>query len=329
MKLLNSIVFAIVAFLFLSGDADGQRKQTVGPSLGEKVQQLMDWNAKKPILRFNGHKFKEYVKAAPRNYSVIVMFTALQAARQCVICRPASDEYTILANSYRYSSAYSNKLFFAMVDFDEGSDVFQMLRLNTAPVFMHFAPKGKTKNGDTMDIQRVGISAEAIAKWVQERTDVQIRIFRPPNYSGTVAVIMLVAFVGGILYLKRNNLEFLQNKQLWGLLALLFTFAMVSGQMWNHIRTPPFVSKSPNGGISYFHGSSQGQLVFETYIVMVLNGLVVLGMILLTESGNQSDMRKGKLMAIVGLVFVAVFFSLLLSAFRSKAHGYPYSFLFK
>jgi len=112
MKLLNSIVFAIVAFLFLSGDADGQRKQTVGPSLGEKVQQLMDWNAKKPILRFNGHKFKEYVKAAPRNYSVIVMFTALQAARQCVICRPASDEYTILANSYRYSSAYSNKLFF-------------------------------------------------------------------------------------------------------------------------------------------------------------------------------------------------------------------------
>lgn len=52
-------------------------------------------------------------------------------------------------------------------------------------------------------------------------------------------------------------------------------------------------------------------------------------MILLTESGSQMDMRKGKLMAIVGLVFVVVFFSLLLSAFRGKAHGYPYSFLFK
>lgn len=25
-----------------------------------------------------------------------------------------------------------------MIDFDEGSDVFQLLRLNTAPVFMHF-----------------------------------------------------------------------------------------------------------------------------------------------------------------------------------------------
>lgn len=249
--------------------------------------------------------------------------------RQCIICRPASDEYTILANSYRYSSVYSNKLFFAIIDFDEGSDVFQMLRLNTAPVFMHFPAKGKAKGSDTMDIQRVGISAEAIAKWVQERTDIQIRIFRPPNYSGTVAVIMLISFVGGFLYLKRNNLEFLQNKQLWGLLSLLFVFAMISGQMWNHIRSPPFVHKSQNGGIGYFHGSSQGQLVFETYIVMVLNGLVVIGTIILIESGSQNDARKGKLMAIIGLIFVAVFFSLLLSAFRSKAHGYPYSFLFK
>ena len=62
---------------------------------------------------------------------------------------------------------------------------------------------------------------------------------------------------------------------------------------------------------------------------LILDGLVVLGMILLTESGSQTDMRKGKLMAISGLVIVAVFFSLLLSAFRSKAQGYPYSFLFK
>lgn len=69
---------------------------------------------------------------------MIIMFTAMAPARQCVICRHAHDEFTIAANSYRHSSAYSNKLFFAMIDFDEGSDVFQLLRLNTAPVFMHF-----------------------------------------------------------------------------------------------------------------------------------------------------------------------------------------------
>jgi oligosaccharyltransferase complex subunit gamma len=194
-------------------------------------------------MRFNGNKFKDFVKSSPRNYSMIVMFTALAQSRQCVICRHAHDEFTIVANSYRYSPLYSNKLFFAMVDFDEGSDVFQMLRLNTAPVFMHFPAKGKAKSSDTMDIQRVGISAEVIGKWIQERTDMQIRVFRPPNYSGTIAMLMLLSFVGGFLYLRRNNLEFLYNKQLWGTLAVLFCFAMISGQMWNHIRSPPFVHK--------------------------------------------------------------------------------------
>lgn len=286
-------------------------------------------NTKKSILRFNGQKFKDYVKTQPRNYSVVVMFTALQPSRQCAVCRHAHDEFTIVANSYRYSQIYSNKLFFVMVDFDEGSDVFQALRLNTAPVFMHFPAKGKPKAADTMDIQRVGISAEVIAKWVQERTDVQIRVFRPPNYSGTVAVLLLVSFAGGFLYLRRNNLDFLYNKQMWALLAILFCFAMISGQMWNHIRGPPFIHKTQNGAVAYIHSSSQGQLVFETYIVFFLNGIIVLGMILLTECGYQMDKRKAKLMSVVGLVLVSVFFSLLLSIFRSKAGGYPYSFLFK
>lgn len=44
-----------------------------------------------------------------------------------MLYRQADEEYQILANSWRYSSAFTNKIFFAMVDFDEGSDVFQMV----------------------------------------------------------------------------------------------------------------------------------------------------------------------------------------------------------
>lgn len=51
------------------------------------------------------------------------------------------------------------------------------MRLNTAPVYMHFPPKGKPKVADTMDIQRVGFAAEAIAKWIGERTDIQVMYF--------------------------------------------------------------------------------------------------------------------------------------------------------
>merc|ERR1712039_515045 len=157
------------------------------------------------------------------------------------------------------------------------------------------------------------------AKWIGERTEMNIRVFRPPNYTGTVALLMLFAMVGGLLYLRRNNLEFLYNKTAWSLLALFFVFAMTSGQMWNHIR-----------GVAYIHNSSQGQFVLETYFVMVIYGLIVCGNIMLIEAGDsKGEVGKRRILAVVGLALLAFFFSLILSIFRSKAGGYPYSFLIK
>jgi hypothetical protein len=46
--------------------------------------------------------------------------------------------------------------------------------MNSAPTFMHFPAKGKPKKVDVMDIQRLGINAEAIAKWIGERTDINV-----------------------------------------------------------------------------------------------------------------------------------------------------------
>lgn len=94
------------------------------------------------------------------------------------------------------------------------------LKLNTAPVLMHFPAKGKPKRTDTMDIQRVGFSAEAIARWVGEQTEIQIRVLRPPNYSATIALVVLFAVISGLLYLRRNNLEFLYNKSMWAVMSL-------------------------------------------------------------------------------------------------------------
>ncbi|XP_010285818.1 PREDICTED: tumor suppressor candidate 3, partial [Phaethon lepturus] len=188
--------------------------------LAEKVEQLMEWSSRRSVIRMNGDKFRRFVKAPPRNYSVIVMFTALQPQRQCSVCRQANEEYQVLANSWRYSSAFSNKLFFTIVDYDEGADVFQQLNMNSAPTFMHFPPKGKPKRADTFDLQRIGFAAEQLAKWIADRTDVHIRVFRPPNYSGTIALALLVSLVGGLLYLRRNNLEFIYNKTGWAMAAL-------------------------------------------------------------------------------------------------------------
>lgn len=309
----------------------GKKKVSKESLLDARVKQLMEWNQRKAVIRLNGDKYRNYLRASPRNYSVVLMLTALAPQRQCSICKEADSEFTILANSWRYSQQYSSRVFFAMVDFDEGPDVFSALRLNSAPMFMHFPPKGKPKKTDMYDIQRMGFSAEQLAKWVGERTDVHVRVFRPPNYMGAVMMGFLIIMIGGLLYVRRKNLEFLYNRTYWAIGALCVVFAMTSGQMWNHIRGPPYAHRNPQTGqVSYIHGSSQAQFVAETHIVIVLNAFYVAGIILLNEKAMEvKEVGKRRLIVIVGLGLVALFFSLLLSVFRSKYHGYPYSFLIK
>lgn len=324
--IIKLLAFSILFIYFLPEAGCKKEPQT----LGERVEELMEMSTKRSIIRLTGDKFRQFIKATPRNYSFIVMLTALSPHRQCVVCRHAYEEFLMVANSWRYSQLNNNKLFFGMVDFDTGPDVFSSLGMNSAPVFMHFPEKGKPKKGDQMDIQRIGFQAETIARWIAERTDIQIRVFRPPNYSGTIALVILFALIGVLLYMRRNNLDFLYNKTSWGLASLCIVFAMTSGQMWNHIRGPPFMHRSNRGNMGYIHGSSGGQFILETYIVIALNAAIVIGMILLHEAAScRGDSKKRKIMAVIGLIVVAVFFSLLLSVFRMKAQGYPYSFLFK
>ncbi|MED6291674.1 Magnesium transporter protein 1 [Characodon lateralis] len=79
---------------------------------------------------------------------------------------------------------------------------------------------------------------------------------------------------------------------------------------------------------SYFHGSSQAQFVAETHIVLLFNGAVSAGIILLCEAATSDIViGKRKIMCVAGICSVMLCFSWLLSIFRAKYHGYPYSFL--
>lgn len=72
-----------------------------------------------------------------------------------------------------------------------------------------------------MDVQRVGFHAEVIAKWIGEKTDIQIRVIRPPSYSGIIIALAAMALIGSLLYVRRNNLEFLYNRTSWALVSLV------------------------------------------------------------------------------------------------------------
>lgn len=65
--------------------------------------------------------------------------------------------------------------------------------------------------------------------------------------------------------------------------------------------------------------------VLNVFLNENTDAAVVLGMILMTEAvQRKGDVRKRTILSVAGLVLVTVFFSLILSVFRTKTQGYPY-----
>jgi oligosaccharyltransferase complex subunit gamma len=78
MRFLVRILLLVVLASVFAVTLVTSAKKDSGDALADKVQQLMDLSAKRPVI----NKFRDYVRNAPRNYSMIVMFTALSAQRQ-------------------------------------------------------------------------------------------------------------------------------------------------------------------------------------------------------------------------------------------------------
>lgn len=326
-RTMNPLLAVTVIVLTVHLQYTYQFKTEKNVGLAEKISHLKEMTAKKSVVKLNNYKFKDYVKWTARNYSFVVMFTAMEPHRQCSICSVVHDEFLIAAKSFQLMHGISDKLFFGIIDFDDGSEIFQSLQVNTAPVIVYFPPKrkiGRISDLQQLDMQRVGFSAEAIARWITDKTNLDFKIFRPPNYISTFGLLTMF-FVGSlVMYFKQENFEFLQNRTLWAVITIIFCLTMTSGQMWNHIRGPPFYHRSANG-VSYIHGSSQGQFVSETYFIFILNGTFAACIIAIIESGYNSDNNSGKkITTIVSVVLAAFIFSAILSIFKAKAGGYPY-----
>ena len=193
------------------------------------------------LIKLNQKDFTTYVRGS-KDYHVMVMFTAVTPERGCSICAEASEEFKILANSIRYTTSPSDhgKIFFVSVDYDEhgGADIFQQMKLKSgktnfihkrlfiafsilslinlfylAPAFILFPPNGKSKKDDNFEVQKHGYQAETLASWIQNRAQVQIRVYRPPNYSNVGFVLFLTCSIAAIMYMKWSRVNNFLNRE--------------------------------------------------------------------------------------------------------------------
>ena len=146
-------------------------------------------------------------------------------------------------------------------------------------------------------------------------------------------------------------LPLVQNRNIWAGVSLISILLFTSGHMFNHIRKVPYVAGDGHGGISYFAGSFQSQYGLETQIVAALcrfphlffnqlhvgDNLTILifrridgilafcAISLAVKVPRIADSRSQQVAVLAWAGVLFVLYSFLMSVFRIKNGGYPFS----
>ncbi|KAF9882445.1 oligosaccharyl transferase subunit [Colletotrichum karsti] len=273
--------------------------------------------------------------ASPRDYTVAVLLTALESRFGCQLCREFQPEWDLLGKSWtKGDKKGESRLLFGTLDFADGREIFMSLGLQTAPVLLLFQPTVGPHAVPAQDPLQYDFtsgpqSAEQVHAWLARHlTDrPHPAIKRPINWMRWISTITIVLGLGTVAVTASPYiLPIIQNRNLWAAVSLIAILLFTSGHMFNHIRKVPYVAGDGRGGISYFAGGFQNQFGLETQIIAAIYGVLAFCAISLTVKVPRIGDSKTQQVAVLawgGVLFLM--YSFLLSVFRIKNGGYPFS----
>lgn len=287
-----------------------------------------------PSLQLKETSYKS-LTSSPRDYTAAVLLTALDARFGCQLCREFQPEWDLVAKSWlKGDKVGESRLLFGSLDFEKGKDVFASLGLQTAPVVLLFPPTegphaASSSEPIRYDFTTGAAGAESIQAWLSRHMDGRPTppVKRPFNYMRWATGITILLGVGTALATASPYiLPIIQNRNIWASISLVSVLLFTSGHMFNHIRKVPYIAGDGKGGISYFAGGFQNQFGLETQIIAAIYGL--LSFCTITLAVKVPRMTDAKTQQVAVLIWGAVLFlmySFLLSVFRFKNAGYPFS----
>ena len=228
------------------------------------------------------------------------------------------------AKSFQPSTLYFGKL-----DFKDGQEVFRRLEIAAVPLLLRFPPTSgpqaiKTEF-DKYDLNENTRDAESIVAFIKSKVGVQLSISRPLDY--TKVAITLIALLGALLVIRvfYDHIVFvLTDKKLWTFIALSTIVIMCGGHMWNTIRNPPYVGYD-NGKVQLVSGGFSYQFAIESQVVALLYAAVSAMLVgLVTVAPKVADPAKQRTTIILYVIGFVLFYSYLLSYFRTKNPSYPF-----
>ncbi|ORY64974.1 dolichyl-diphosphooligosaccharide-protein glycotransferase [Pseudomassariella vexata] len=273
--------------------------------------------------------------STPRNYTAAVLLTALDNRFGCQLCREFQPEWDILSKSWiKGDKKGESRTVFATLDFSDGRDTFMSLGLQTAPVLLLFQPTTGPHAVSSAEPIRYDFTngpqvAEQVHAWVARHLPDRPHpaVSRPVNYVLWVVTIVSMLGGAGVLFkLWPWILPVITNRNVWAGISLMAILLFTGGQMFNVIRKVPYVASDGRGGISYFSGGFQNQLGMETQIVAGVYGILSFAVIsLIIKAPRIVDSKLQQVTVIIWSAVIFLVYGLLLSIFRVKNGGYPFS----
>ncbi|KAM0469745.1 hypothetical protein ACHAPX_010326 [Trichoderma viride] len=273
--------------------------------------------------------------AAPRNHSVAVLLTALETRFGCQLCQEFAPEWEILGRSWaRGDKAGESRLIFGTLDFADGRETFISLGLQTAPVLLVFNPTigphaAASPEPVRYDFTAGPSAAEQVHSWIARQLPNRPHppVQRPFNWLRWASTVTIVLGVGTALAsASAYVLPVIQNRNIWASISLIAILLFISGHMFNHIRKVPYIVGDGHGGVSYIAGGFQNQLGLETQIVAAIYGVLSFCAITLAvKVPRMADAKTQQVAVVVWSVILFLVYSFLLSVFRVKNSGYPFS----
>jgi len=275
----------------------------------------------------------DQLTSAPRDYSTVVLLTALDAKFGCQLCKNFHPEWDIIAKSWHKGDKKGKgRTLFTTLDFSNGRATFMKHQLQTAPVLLLYLPTvGPNAKVDAAPLRydfSGDVTAEQIYAWITRQlpSDVQPPLVRPVNYTRiVVAITSLLGIITFATVAYPYVLPVIQNRNLWAAISLIAVLLFTSGHMFNHIRKVPYVSGDGRGGITYFAGGFSNQFGMETQIVAAMYAVLSFATIALALKVPRMQDPKAQQIAVFiwGGVILGMY-SFLLSVFKVKNGSYPF-----
>lgn len=272
---------------------------------------------------------------APRDYSVTVLLTAMDARYGCQLCRDFQPEWELLAKSWvKGDKKAESRMAFATLDFANGRDTFLSLGLQTAPVLLHFRPTSGPHAVAAPEPVRYDFTsgppkAEQVRSWLVRHTPDRPHpeISRPINWvRWIVSVTAVLGIVTFAVTAAPYILPVFQNRNIWAAISIITILLFTSGHMFNHIRGVPYLGQDNRGGVVYFTGGFQSQVGIETQLVATMYGMMAFCAISLAAKVPRMDNPRAQQVAVIiwgGILLLTS--SFFLNIFRIKNAGYPFS----